>query len=364
MIGRTGYRLAVWLLKRRGYPACLAPRVWQWLRDDFLGNSDATLKQKLWAYRRGFLSQRIRHYGLTSENFKSYLSDLAYWKLHPINGTYSKWIDDKLTMRYILNGYAEYLPKYYFELQNGRVLPLVDCPEHAMAKHSLNTILDLLATCTCLALKPCAGSGGEGFCKLELCGDRLLLNNAEVSEEQLLDFLQGLHEYLVTEVVVAHAEVRKIYPYTANTVRLLVINDQDHGPNIVWASIKFGVKETGILDNVVAGALFCPVTLTNGEFTTAKKYVDGKLVDVERHPDTGVPLQGCLPNWALVKEKIVEIGCRYPQLKLVGYDIILTDPAFRIVEMNSLPELGQMQRFFPVMQNQFLREFFASVVHR
>ena len=364
MIGRTANRLAVWLLKRRGYPAGIAPFVWQWLRDDFFGKSDATLKQKLWAYRRGFLSQRIRHYGLTSENFKSYMSDLGYWKLHPINGTYSKWIDDKLTMRYIFNSYADYMPKYYFELQNGRVLPLVDCPEHAMAKHSLNTILDLLGTCPCLALKPFAGSGGEGFCKLELSGDRLLLNNAEVSEQQLLGFLQSLHNHLVTEYVIPHAQIRRIYPYTANTVRLIVINDQDHGPNIVWASIKFGVKETGVLDNVIAGALFCPVALTDGEFTTAKKDVGGRLVDVERHPDTGVPLKGCLPNWALVKEKITEIGCRYPQLKLVGYDLVLTDSAFKIVEMNSLPALGQLQRFVPVMQNQFLRDFFTGIGKR
>ena len=118
MIQKTINRVAVRLLKKNGYSAHMAPYVWRSLCDDFFSNSGVALRKKLWAYKRGFLSERIGRYGLNDANYKSHLPDFDYWRMHPINGTYSKWIDDKLTMRYIFNAYADFIPKYFYQLEN------------------------------------------------------------------------------------------------------------------------------------------------------------------------------------------------------------------------------------------------------
>lgn len=355
---------AVQLLKAKGYSAYMAPIVWRYLRNDFFGNPDITLRQKLWAYKHGFLSDRIRRYGLTEANYAAYLPDLPYFKMHPINGAYSKWIDDKLTMRYVLSGYADYMPKYYYELHGGRVLPLVDCPEPRAEKHSHESVLGLLSRFSVLVLKPWAGSGGAGFYKLTLAGGSFFLNHNELSKKELLSFLQSLEHYIVTEYVIAHAQIRNVYPNTANTVRLVVVNEEQCNPNIAWASIKFGVKGSGVLDNVAAGALFCPVMLHDGALTGAKQDINGKLVEVHAHPDTGVPITGFLPHWDLLKAKVRQIGRSFPQLLYVGYDIIITDSAFKIIEMNSLPALMQIQQCAPLIENPHLGRFFAGSLNQ
>ncbi|WP_276911949.1 hypothetical protein [Hallella colorans] len=52
--------------------------------------------------------------GITDKTRKQYLSTAEYASLHPLNGAYSTWIDDKLTLKYILHGTeaGQYMPNY------------------------------------------------------------------------------------------------------------------------------------------------------------------------------------------------------------------------------------------------------------
>ena len=355
-------RVAVWLLKKKGYSVYMAPLVWRSLCDDFFMNSGVTLRNKLWAYKRGFLSERISCYSLNDTNYTAHLPDLEYWRMHPINGRYGKWIDDKLTMRYILNPYANYLPRYYYQLQNGRVLPLIDCRQSPAATDSLDSILALLQKRGFLALKPLAASGGRGFCKLSFCDDHFCLNEKQVSRDQMRDFLRNLENYIVTEYITSHPAIRTVYDVTPNTLRLMVIHDEQNGPRITGAFMRFGIKETGMIDNAGAGAVYCGVTLSEGQMFSPKRDVDGRIIDVEVHPDTGVPIAGRLPHWDLVSSKTIEIACAFPQIRYMGFDIIITDSAFKIIEINSHQSLRHIEPYYPVMQDEYCRHFFGSMV--
>ena len=94
-------------IQSRGYDAYFADKITHELQGDLLHNKTTTLRQKLWALRRGFFSDKIALYGLTDENHTDFLPDLAYYKLFPINGMYGRWIDDKLTMQMILQPFAQ-----------------------------------------------------------------------------------------------------------------------------------------------------------------------------------------------------------------------------------------------------------------
>ena len=60
------------------------------------------LRDRLWCLRHGFRPTDMNVFGRENlrKNYKDYLSNRDYCKLHPMNGEYSFWIDDKLTMKY------------------------------------------------------------------------------------------------------------------------------------------------------------------------------------------------------------------------------------------------------------------------
>ena len=109
----------------RGYSGYLIIKA---LKDDIL-NKDIPVKVKLWSWKRGFTASRVYTYGIGENNYKNQIPDFDYFKLHPINGRYSNWIDDKLTMKYILSPFETFLPKYYFQVEDKGILRLMDCPQ-------------------------------------------------------------------------------------------------------------------------------------------------------------------------------------------------------------------------------------------
>ena len=67
-------------------------------------------------HRKGFQVTDWKILRLTKENYSSFLSSKQYSSFHPINGYYTKLIDDKITIKYILSGTElyKYTPAYYF----------------------------------------------------------------------------------------------------------------------------------------------------------------------------------------------------------------------------------------------------------
>src|SRR5699024_5789375 len=113
-------------------------------------------------YKKGFFSKSIRNYNLTEQNYHDYIADFDYYKLHPINKQFSKWIDDKVTMKYILSPFKDYLPEYYFELYRGKVHCLMDYDKR-IKNPEVDLVLELLKEKGDLALKLIKGSKGIGF---------------------------------------------------------------------------------------------------------------------------------------------------------------------------------------------------------
>ena len=67
-----------------------------------------------WAVKRGFERLEIDVLGITKDNQNNYLSEKEYRKGHPYNGAYSSIIDNKLYLPLLFADYKEYLPEYYF----------------------------------------------------------------------------------------------------------------------------------------------------------------------------------------------------------------------------------------------------------
>ena len=301
-----------------------------------------TAAEKRWAHKRGFLSFRIKQYKLTEENYRDCLSDYDYKWLRPLNNRYFKWAWDKVSLRYIFDDYSAYLPEYYYNLvrRDGKVtlLTMQDTPEGYSA--TFEDVLRLLREKGILALKQTEGSHGVGFYKLEYRDGVYLVNEEKKSESEMLCFLGSLKRYYnITEYIVMHEDLRRIYSNVACTVRVMVINRTGFDPVIENIYYRIGTKKTGFTDNIGSGGIFAYADEVTGRFHDAEVICRHIITPCPVHPDTGVKIEGVFPHWQEVRQVITDM-CRYAScLEYLGFDVVITPQGFKILEANTHQDL-------------------------
>jgi hypothetical protein len=360
MIKKLLYHIYVFCIKRFGYSNPYQAReIISWLKEDFKYRKTIGYRNMLKAYSNGFTA--ILYYKLKSAkiSIKYCLPDLYYLKMHPINGQFSHWIDDKLTLKYLLAKYDAYLPEYYGFLKRGRFIRLMDYP--LLLPCDFGGLLELLHQKTELALKKNASSNSVGFFNVKYSNGSYFINGNLISEKEFSVFIQSLDEYLVTEYVHAHSFLKNINILSPNIIRLMVVNMDGYNPKLIASYLRIGQRSTGYTELTSSGGLFCGVNLENGRLFEPKLF-DGPIVkDTPLHPDTKISIEGTLPNWNKLVDIILDI-CRYlANLKYLGFDIIITESSFKIIEINSLSGISYMQLFYPLLNSPLGKSFFHSL---
>lgn len=342
-------------MKKKGYNEYAS----RWIKSSFYQDfkrKDLKLSKKLWCWKRGFLSDKISYYGINEENYKEYLSDLEFYKLFPINNNYTKLIDDKLTLKYVLQPYNEYLPEYYYIIKNGNLQKIFDCEE--IYKEDIDSLRKLLKNKKTLAIKLLEGEKGKGFLKFEEIEGKIYINNKEYSENDFKEFIKQLNGYIVTEYIHGNKEVEKIYDKSLNTIRIMYINDNGNA-YINKALIRIGNSKSGTVDNVSQGGLFSIIDMETGRFEKGYRYENGKLIDVEKHPDTQEKIIGQIPYWDEIKNKICQIGKYLFELEYLGFDVAVTENGFKIIEINSFQGIDFFQIKYPLKgKNEKTKKYF------
>lgn len=342
--------------KRRGFMDYMYRGWKRALRED-MHDKHTTAAEKKWAHERGFLSYHIKQYGLTEDNWRDCLSDRDYKWLRPLNNEYRKLLWDKVTLRYCLDKYRRYLPEYYYHIvpRNGKteLLKMPDCPEYL--PRSLDGLLELLRERKLLAMKPTVGSHGIGFYRLGFDGERYTVNGEEKTGSEMLTFFASLNDYYnISEYIVMHSALRKIYSEVACTVRIMVINRSGLDPVIENAYFRIGTKSTGFTDNIGSGGVFAYVDEKTGFFHDAEVIKEHVISPCPLHPDTGARIEGYLPHWDEVLSVIPEV-CRYiSPLEYLGFDVVITDSGFKILEINTHQDLHRYPTY-----NENVHAYFA-----
>ena len=318
--------------------------------DDFLHTKSTNIFQKIWCWRHGFQSFRIQQYGLTKENYKNFLSDYQYHWLNRINNGYQIWINDKTTTRYVMEPYKQYLAKYYYDIikMSGEtcIKALQDIPEGFEA--SFDGIFKLLRQEKLLALKPSAGTHGDGFYRMEYADGKYLINGKEMTEDEIVAMISGFKSiYVITEYLFMHHELKKIYPNSVNTIRVAVVNQSAYEPKIMQTYMRIGSSKSGFTDNVGYGGICAKIDTATGRYYCAEQLRNHKFTPCPKHPDTGVEIEGIVPNWDYMCEGVLNI-CRFmPELEYLGFDIAITDDGFKIIEINIHQDLHKVAEHSP-----------------
>lgn len=323
----------------------------RWISDvlkDFFKCKDTTFKQKMWAYRHGFLSYRLVQYGIDESNYDQYISDFEYKWLRHINTKYRKWMEDKITVKYICSDFNHCFPEYYFHIicknGNNKVISMMDLPEGY--NNNFEEIFRLVEEKGVLALKPDEGSHGDGFYKFTFENGKYQLNYQDVSKEDVLRILEDVkNQYLITEYIDMCKELKAVYDGAVNTVRMIVFKKDGRTPEIGNAYIRFGSKKTGAVDNVGAGGMTAAIDVETGHFHNAKIVMDNSIEDCPIHPDTGVPIDGYLPHWDKVKEDVLNVTASIKQLEWFGVDLAVTDEGIKFPEINRFPDFPAVEKY-------------------
>ncbi|MBF8223903.1 sugar-transfer associated ATP-grasp domain-containing protein [Halomonas sp. 328] len=317
-----------------------------------------TAEQAEFLYERGFLPEKIRLYGLGPDNVDLYLSDVQRWLTRLVNGSYSVVFNNKILFDQVFGKHCQ-VPRTIATFRNGRVVTHGKTWERVASGQSEPMIL---------VAKPLGGGGGGGIYFIRIDKQHAVVETNDekaprftVKCEQLGEmFGQQRVPFIVNEYVQQGDFSRRLYPLTVNTVRVLVVRDATTGkPYVVRAVLRVGNSESYPIDNFSLGGLSIEIDRETGRLgsavAAAGKY-SGKRW--EEHPDTGEWIKGgFVPDWKAHMQALCDLFNKLPYLSYCGFDLILCDDGFVVLEGNSYSQVRLFQMHKPLLTDKGYVDF-------
>lgn len=137
-------------------------------------------------------------------------------------------------------------------------------------------------------------------------------------------------EVLIEERILQHPDLEAIAPGTANTTRITTFVKDDGTVAIINMAQKFGRGQ--VSDQAAFGGFYTALH-EDGRAMGMGYSTAGELF--ETHPDTGMPIADFqLPMFAEVCALITEVALVVPQVRYVGWDVVVTPSGPVLVEGN------------------------------
>jgi hypothetical protein len=350
-------------LLRKRLPA-LAGRGWQRLihllevlnKERKLGRrAELPLARRLGLVRRGFLSEAGLLYGQTDATMlKDYVSDWARMeRTAEIDAPWLPILNDKLCFWGFMRNFTTHVAPVLGMVRHGRLLHLGSARTEPVA-------VGLAALGTRTVVKPCIGSGGTGIIVHEWRDGAHWVGGERLTDRQLEARLAG-EIWLVCAHIEQAAYARAVFPAVTSTIRMLTLYDDDAGEAFMAAAVhKFAHQGTGPVDNWEKGGISAPIEIASGRLGPGVNFFpEGRRRSHARHPDTGVQIEGLVvPGWAEVRDGMVELASKLPFLPYIGWDVVVTDDGYAIIEGNNRPGVGVLQAHGPLLSDPRVRRFY------
>ncbi|MBD3338146.1 MAG: hypothetical protein GF353_03495 [Candidatus Lokiarchaeota archaeon] len=65
-----------------------------------------------------------------------------------------------------------------------------------------------------------------------------------------------------------------------------------------------------------------------------------------------------IPHWFKIKEQLLKIAASFPYLQYVGWDLIITDRSFKIIEGNHYTDVNLLQVHQPLLTDPRTKKFY------
>ena len=209
-------------------------------------------------------------------------------------------------------------------------------------------------------LKPARGIKGNQAHRLEVGPAGIVMNGKAMELREVEAFIGGLDDFIVTSFIQQADYAARIFPRSANTLRIITMQDPDDGlrPFIPLATHRFGVNTSAPTDNFARGGVNAIIDLSTGRLSHARRNPKIDPGTHESHPDTGVRIEGVvIPNWPLAKQTILDLAGTFGFLTFVGWDVIVTNDGVVVIEGNNPPGRA-IQKWQPFLTDERVRRFF------
>lgn len=174
-------------------------------------------------------------------------------------------------------------------------------------------------------------------------------------------FIMSLDQYYLEEFIEQGIFTKKLYPKSSNTLRVMTLIDPStSSPFIPIATMRIGTSISAPVDFFPLGGLIAYINIENGELSeTMAMAENNSLVFYDNHPETKERIKGLfIPGWKELVDKLLGTAkIIAPLIKVVGWDIVLTDNGFAVIEGNSGPDTKIQGLNYPLAKNQKVLNF-------
>lgn len=315
-----------------------------------------SLRHLIRAWSHGMKQSTYRAHGLEiSTNIEGYISDTSSLKLLYLNGRFHELLGNKLTFLLLMKYHNAPIPEMHGIIQSGLYHP----SETEKIISPSDMLKQLCIPDETIVFKPIWGASGKGFFTVFKHEHGYRLNNEDVSYEDLLHLISTLDNYMVTEYIRQAAYGKNMYPYTANTIRIITMQDPDHsGAFIADAGMRIGTLQSYPVDSFGAGGLYAEIDINSGELGSVAEKKNRNLIRHTHHPETNAPIKGTsVPSWDNICRSILELCNKLSYIPYIGWDILPTESGFTIIEGNGAPDLGS-QRHGDLLADPRIKRFY------
>ena len=177
-----------------------------------------------------------------------------------------------------------------------------------------------------VVIKPFIGGGGSG----------VKIVNADNYQEVLSSYSTNC---IVEDFIKQHRFLSEIFDDSVNTLRILTLKNEEK-PVVIKAVLKLGRYNTQNMDHFQNGGICVDIDMKSGILLKGKSsfkyFEDGEYIS---HPETGFKFyKKHLPYFEEAKKVAIKAHKLFPSLKIIGWDIAITEKGPCVVEGNRIPD--------------------------
>jgi len=335
-------------------------------RNDLRDSKGIPMKTKLKMWRKGFRADEINYLDIDKNGTKYYYSSLFEKLTHPKNGQFSSLIDNKMYLPYCMKDFPEHCPTYNYYFSQGKIHELYG--DFKVRNRSYKNVIEVFKSSKKIQVGKIIGmEGGVGVYFFEMVdGVKLKINGKNYNLKEAYNIIKKIENMVFMDAVEPHSYSRKLNETTNNTLRIHTAWDiEGNEPFVMYGLQKVGRSKMFGIDNAYSGGIFANINMKNGKMEKFFKINDNKFVFIEKHPDSGVQLTGMeVPRFKEMTDKLLIICKHLNFLKYIGWDILITEDSFKVLEMNSQPSMDIIQANWELLRDERTRKFFSQYVNK
>ena len=347
-----------------------------WLKHEKNDRTSLPVSRKVQMWRHGFYAESAMLYDLPRNDPRNYLSDYARGARCGGINSHNDFFTHKLVLRSFLLAMGFRQPKTIALLFEGRIL---SDPFSGEAQHIEpgELIRRLGASGRNFIVKPEDGPSGDDLFLLESRGGQLTRRRGRETTSFDIGSLLRQSEYgrgrgrmtLIEEQVEQGSFWQRLFPETANTIRLLTLwLPGEPAPFIARAVQRIGTADTVPTARWSGGGISVLIDAASGALGEGRLHPsrsDGLMAprSVTHHPESGAEIAGAvLPGWDRIQDTVLRAAASIPFNRMAGWEVLVaTDGIPVIIEANGDSDINLLQVHGGLLADQRVRRFYQEL---